>query len=133
VATWYTVDDGVAGAEERLLAAWIDAPTENTETCGYILGVARDQVWSFAPESETDEVDDDGEPVTAPVPLVDDDTVPDRLVYAQLKQAENLWNAGRVNSAGDVGADGGYSYTPRPLDKTIRGVIRPVKGVFSVG
>ena len=48
-------------------------------------------------------------------------------ILAQLRQAENLWNAGRVNSAGDVGVEG-YTFTPRPLDKTIRQIIRPVDG-----
>lgn len=127
-STWYTVDDDVNDAVERLTAAWIDAPIENLETCGFILAIARDQVWAFAPESEDFE-----DEYISTVPPANGVPVPDRLVYAQLKQAENLWNAGRVNSQGDVGADGGYTYTPRPLDKTIRGMIRPVKGVFSVG
>ena len=121
---WYNVDDETA--ESRVIAAWMDAPTANLETCGYILEVARDQIWEYAPESE----DDDGEAVV--VPDNDDATVPKRLVYAQLNQAINLWNAGRVNSAGDLGSDG-YVFTPRPLDKTIRGIVRPKQGVFSVG
>lgn len=116
---WYTTDD-----EERLLAAWEDAPTADMETCGFILDVARDRVWAWAPESE----DDDGEPVEAPT----DATVPDRLALAQLSEAKNIWNAGRVNPNGDMG-DGSFSYTPRPMDKTIKGMIRPPKGVFNVG
>jgi hypothetical protein len=119
---WYSVVD--VEAQTRVIAAWMDAPTANLETCGYILEMARDQIWAYAPESE----DDDGVPVTVLV----DDTVPTRLVLAQLNQAVNLWNAGRVNSAGDLGSDG-YVFTPRPLDKTIRGMVRPKKGVFSVG
>jgi len=120
---WYSVAEDDTPALERLIGAWIDAPTTNLETCGFILSTARDQVWAYAPESQ----DDDGEPIE--VPATD---VPDRLVYAQLKQAENLWNAGRVSSAGDTGMDG-YTFTPRPLDKTIRGVIRPIKAAFDVG
>ena len=123
MSTWYSVVDDEA--QERVTAAWMDAPTANLETCGFILEVARDQIWVYAPESELD----DGTPVDVPGL---EDTVPNRLVLAQLKQAENLWNAGRVSSAGDLGSDG-YVFTPRPLDKTIRGIVRPTKGVFSVG
>jgi hypothetical protein len=49
-------------------------------------------------------------------------------VYAQLEQAKNLWNAGRAQQDGGVGSEG-YSFTPRPLDKTIRSIIRPTSGV----
>lgn len=55
------------------------------------------------------------------------DGVPARYVYAQLMQAKNLYNAGTVNSGGDVG-EGGFTFTPRPLDKTVRQIIRPVDG-----
>lgn len=117
---WYSVVDD--DAQARLLAAWGDAPTADLETCGFILSIARDQVWAWAPESE----DDDGEPVIVPTT-----NVPDRLVYAQLKQANALWDAGRVSSQGEVGIDS-YVYTPRPLDKTIRGIIRNPQGAFNV-
>lgn len=50
-----------------------------------------------------------------------------RYVLAQLQQTINLWNAGRVTQDGTLG-DGGYVFTPRPLDKTIRGMIRPPIG-----
>ena len=59
--------------------------------------------------------------------IPDPPQVLDRYVYAQLQQAQNLWNAGRVAPTGDLG-DGGFSFTPRPLDKTIRQIIRPVDG-----
>jgi len=81
-----------------------------------ILSTARDQVIAYA--RATDVLDGDGDPLT---------DFADRIVYAQLQQAINLWNAGRVSSAGDVGADG-YTFTPRPMDKTIRQLIRPVDG-----
>ena len=113
-STWY----GAIGqtAQDRLLAAWPDAPIENEETLGFLLSVARDQVLAFAPA-----IPDAPETGTiAPQVL-------DRYVYAQLQQAQNLWNAGRVAPTGDLG-DGGFSFTPRPLDKTIRQIIRPVDG-----
>jgi len=53
-------------------------------------------------------------------------------VFAQLGQAKTLYNAGSVNSAGEVGMDG-FTFTPRPLDKVIRSIIRPTEGGFSVG
>lgn len=113
MATWYTV--ATPDEVERLVGAWADAPITNEEVIGFILGVARDQVLDFAP---------------APAPTPEGDPVPDppdRYVYAQLQQATNLWNAGRVSGDGELG-DGGYSFTPRPLDRTIKNIIRPPKG-----
>lgn len=113
MADWFTVDpdpDGAGEATDRLLAAWAEAPVMNLETCRLILDTAREQVIEYA--AALDVVD--GEPV-----------IPDRLTLAQLRQAENLWNAGRVSGAGDMGVDT-FTFTPRPLDKTIRQIIRPV-------
>lgn len=107
-STWYTTTP--QEAVDRLLAAWPDAPIENLETLGFILSTARDQVLAAAPAAVDPQNWD-----TAPL---------DRYVYAQLRQAENLWNAGRVQSSGDLG-DGQYVFTPRPLDKTIQQIIRP--------
>lgn len=107
-STWYAT--APQAAVDRLLAAWSDAPIENLETLGFILSTARDQVLAAAP---------------AAIPPQDWDAAPlDRYVYAQLRQAENLWNAGRVQVSGDIG-DGQYVFTPRPLDKTIQQIIRP--------
>jgi hypothetical protein len=121
---WYGISAAAEEqtATERLLAAWPDAPITNLETCELILDSARESVWAFAPES----VDEAGDDLESP------EVVPSRLVLAQLRQATNLWEAGQVSSAGDMGGDG-YVFTPRPLDKTIRGIIRPIKGTFSVG
>lgn len=106
MADWYSADPEQT---ERLLGAWPDAPIENVEVCGLILKTAREQVLAFAPV------------------LVAGAPVPDRWVYAQLQQATNLWNAGRVSSGGDAGVDG-YTFTPRPLDKTVKSIIRPQAG-----
>ena len=116
---WYTVED-----DERLVAAWPDAPISNVEVCGMILDVAKEQVLDYAPAFEDlDDYEDGDEPPAEP---------PTRYVYAQLQQAVNLWNAGRVSSDGDTGMDG-YTFTPRPLDKTIRQIIRPTSGVPNAG
>lgn len=104
---WFTVAD--EDGQERLLLAWSDAPLANLEVCGFILNTARDQVIEFGPL------------------LGDDEDVPERFVHAQLQQAVNLWNAGRVASDGAVG-DGGFVFTPRPLDRTIKSIIRPPSG-----
>lgn len=117
MAHWFSNVD--TAAVERLVAAWGDAPTANEETLGMLLDVARDQVWAYAPQSETDV---DADPDILPVPA--GDAVPQRLVYAQIQQAKNLWNAGRVDSNGSDGLDG-FTFTPRPLDKTIKSIIRP--------
>lgn len=112
MAEWFTFDPDDEASLDRLLDAWKDAPVGNAEVCGMLLEVAREQVIAYAPAPDPDE----------PAPVV-----PTRYVYAQLKQAENLWNAGRVSSQGDFGTDG-FVFMPRPLDKTIKGVIRPVDG-----
>lgn len=119
MVTWYSVDTDPEQA--RLLAAWDDAPIEDLETCAMLLEVARDQVISYAPQPQSEYVTADGYLTLAPAYL------PSRYVYAQLMQAKNLYNAGSVNSSGDVG-EGGYTFTPRPLDKTVRQIIRPVDG-----
>lgn len=106
MADWYTADPEQT---ERLLGAWPDAPIEDMETCAFLLGTAQDQVLNFAPD------------------LAEGGVVPARWVLAQLQQAKNLWNAGRVSGSGDVGVDQ-FTYTPRPLDKTVKGMIRPQKG-----
>ncbi|MGX1931717.1 hypothetical protein [Microbacterium resistens] len=115
MVTWYSADATDPATVDRVVAAWGDAPIENLEVLGMILDVAKEQVIAYAPAPAPTPP---GEPVPDP---------PDRYVLAQLQQATNLWNAGRVTSSGDVG-EGQWSYQPRPLDKTIRGIIRPVDG-----
>lgn len=107
MAEWYSVTS--EEAVDRLHLAWDDAPIENLELLGFIMETAQDQVIAYAPV------------------LAADEDVPNRWVYAQLQQAKNLWNAGRVSSSGDVGVEQ-FSFTPRPLDKTIRNIIRPADG-----
>ena len=59
------------------------------------------------------------------------DGIPARYVYAQLQQAKNLLMAGSVARGGEYG-DGEFTYEPRPLDKAIKNLIRPVDGKSDV-
>lgn len=126
MTTWYSAT--TPEQTDRLLAAWSDAPIEDLELCNFLLDVARMQVEEFAPAiPDANPIVDafEEELGTATDPAVG---VPFNLVYAQLVQAQNLWNAGRAQSEGVVGSER-YSFTPRPLDKTVRSIIRPTSGV----
>ena len=122
---------------------WLDAPVENIELLDMIFDVARQQVMAFAEQGEepveevTDLLERLGFPrftiqdVLALLALPPTPDPPSRYVYAQLQQAKNLWNAGRVSSDGSVGAEG-FAFVPRPLDRTIRSIIRPQSGAANV-
>lgn len=116
MTTFLNVD--TAEQVERLQMLWFDAPVDQDELLGMVLDVAREQVIAFASEKEEDENFTWSNP-------------PRRFVYAQLQQAKNLWNAGSASPAGTEGPEG-YTYVPRPLDKTIRGIIRPTSGAADV-
>lgn len=119
MAKWHTVtntdepDEDENDARDRLLAAWPGAPLENLEVLSMLLTTAKGDVIAYAPEPAEDE-DIEHDPL-------------DRYVLAQLMQTRNLWNAGTTDSEGQIG-EGGFTFTPRPLDRTIRGVIRPRSG-----
>lgn len=131
--------------QQRVAAAWKDAPLANLELLGMLLDTAREQVLEFAPEIPADttvEVVDNGDgTLTLSGPGVTengDGTIslgvtepPTRYALAQLQQAKHLWNSGRVAANGETGADG-FSFAPRPLDKDIQRIIRPIAGVASV-
>lgn len=119
MAEWFGIAD--EDAQTRLLDAWADAPVDQAELCEMILETAREQVIAYAPTPDPDEL------VVIDGVLQSGTVIPARYVYAQLQQAVNIWNAGRVATDGNVG-DGGFTFTPRPLDKTIRSIIRPVDG-----
>lgn len=121
MAEWFSTDDDEA--IQRIVAAWDTAPEDQDEVLGMLIDIARQQVIAYADPFDVYLLDEDDEPTSE---LKVD--VSARLPYAQLKQAENLWNAGRASGDGEIG-DGSFSFTPRPLDKTIRGIIRPKSGV----
>ena len=129
MSSYFNVDSDQA--IERLVGAWPDAPVEQLEVLDMILFTARQQVETYAP-ADPDVANDWDYYGGASTPVDDIDFAPwggdsTRYAYAQLQQAINLWNAGRASSEGNVG-DGAFSFTPRPLDKTIKQIIRPQRG-----
>jgi hypothetical protein len=142
MADWFTTEgatpEEATAAQERLLDAWPEAPLDRLEVCTMLLEVAREQVIAYAPDPGTAEASVAAvlERFALEHKLIDVlavlelDTLTDpprRYVYAQLQQAAVLWNAGRTAPDGSVG-DGAFMFTPRPLDKTIRAIIRPADG-----
>lgn len=131
---WYTASEDQPDEVDRLVGAWPDAPVDNLEVLGMILNTARDQVLAYAPASFP--IHQAGGYLTAPSAIINagDGYIsypavepPDRYVLAQLRQAQTLWDAGRVSTTGDIG-EGGFVFTPRPMDKTIKAIIRPADG-----
>ena len=131
---WYTAPEDDTEELERLLGAWPEAPVENLEVLGMILTTARVQVLACAPASFP--IQQAGGYLTAPSAIINAGggyisypavAPPENWVLAQLRQAQALWDAGRVNTNGDSG-EGGFVFTPRPMDKTIRAIIRPADG-----
>lgn len=139
---WFDVATGTH--QQRVKDAWKDAPLVNLDICALLLEVAKQQVLEYAPKGEpaveirrslegygyTDDV------IVAALAVLGvatpvATTPPANYVWAQLQQAKNLWNAGRVAANGEVGADG-WSFAPRPLDREIQRIIRPTAGVPDV-
>lgn len=132
MVAWYSAADGAE--QSRLSGAWPGAPIANAETIGFVLDTAKLQVLTYAPKPVALETQLElilhqhgltarlGEVLA----LLDTDATapPFNYVYAQLQQAKNLWAAGAADENGDIGTEG-YSFVPRPLDKTIKSIIRP--------
>lgn len=89
-----------------------------------LLEVARDQVMAYAPKSQRAAYAAATEEAPYDVPL--------NLRRAQLRHAENMWNAASVDSAGDLG-EGTFRSSPHPLDWHIKQLIRPRQAVPRVG
>lgn len=145
MAEWFTYDPEDAASVERLIGdggadagAWPEAPVDRVEVLSMLFEVAREQVIAYAPDPGTAEasvaavlerfgLEHKLVDVLAVLELDSLTDPPSRYAYAQLQQAVTLWNAGRTAPDGTVG-DGAFVFTPRPLDKTIRGIIRPMDG-----
>lgn len=135
---WYSASD--EASRERLEDAWSDARAIDQELCEMLLEVARGDVLAYAPaETPAEQIvrllTVLGYPaatislVVAALGEVAPIT-PARYVFAQLQQAKNLFNAGRI--VGDSSGPDGFSFVPRPLSKEIQKIIRPQSGVARV-
>ncbi|WKT89797.1 hypothetical protein QYR02_02465 [Microbacterium maritypicum] len=135
---WYSASD--EASRDRLENAWSDARKIDEELCEMLLEVARGDVLAYAPaetpaEQVTRLLTVLGYPaatislVVAALGEVVPGT-PARYVFAQLQQAKNLFNAGRIDR--DQSGPDGYSFVPRPLTKEIQKAIRPQSGAARV-
>ena len=93
---------------------WIDAPMDD-DVLEELLTVAQQQVVAYAPALP--------EPAEG-----EEQDIPSNYRYAQLQQAKNLFNAGRVDSTGGVG-ESDFVARPFPLDWVIRQILRPRRAV----
>lgn len=131
---WYSAFDS------RIEDAWPDARAIDPEVLEMLLDVSRGDVLAYAKaETSAEEVSQLLNVLGYPAATISlvvaalGEVVPGtpaRYVFAQLMQAKNLYNAGRIDAA-SVGPDG-FSFVPRPLSKEIQKVIRPQSGVARV-
>lgn len=116
MATWHTRESvREVDAEER--PVWADAESINDAVLDTILDVALDQVLAYAPALAAD---------------IAADAIPTRYVYGQLRQAQNIWNAGRVDAQGGVGDGDAFVMRPVPLDWHVKSILRPKRGRIRV-
>lgn len=92
---------------------WREAQTIGDVKLWRLLQIARIQCESF------------GRPLTDPA------HPPVNYVEAQLQQAQNIWNAGRVSPAGDTGGED-FAFRPVPLDWHVKNLLRPAKGLGAI-
>lgn len=105
MATWHTI--------ETARDEWDDAPL-NDDVLTELLAVAQQQVIAYAP--------------TLPVADPPTTEVPTNYRFGQLRQAQNLWTAGQVDSSGGLG-EGEFVVRPHPLDWIIKQILRPRRAV----
>lgn len=94
---------------EEARSRWVDAPLDDAHL-EELLEAARVAVADFAPD------------------LGEDDSVPAAYRIAQLMQARNIWNSSKTDPGGSIG-DGDFIIRPYPLDKNIRQLLRPKRGL----
>lgn len=105
---WHDVDSA--------LLEWADASALENDKLVELLEVAREQVVAYAPKVADDSL------------AADSVVVPIRYRLAQLRQAENIWNAGAVNANGSSGDGDTFALSPKPLDWHVKNLIRPKRG-----
>lgn len=106
MTTWHTPETARA-----LRELWPDVDAIEDETLDVLLDAAQDQVIAYAP-------------ALAPAAS----TIPDRYALGQLRQAQNIWNASRVDASGGVGDGSDFVMRPTPLDWHVKQILRPKRG-----
>lgn len=113
MAEWHTAASAYDEWADAVAVADEDVLTE-------LLEVAKEQVMAYAFKSDREAYEAANEEAPYDVPL--------RLRRAQIRQAENMWNAARVDSSGEIG-EGSFVSSPHPLDWHIKQLIRPRRAV----
>lgn len=111
---WYTIADI---EDPEVLDLWADIAQLSEQTISLLLDVARDQVLAYAPA----------------IPFATPENIPARYRLAQMRQAVNLYRAAIADAGGQVGDDGTFAISPRPMDWHVKNILRPVKGRPRVG
>ncbi|MFJ4999898.1 hypothetical protein ACIP5T_17230 [Microbacterium sp. NPDC088619] len=131
---WYSASD------LRIEDAWSDARTIDPEVLEMLLDVSRGDVLAYAKaETPAEQVSQLLNVLGYPAATISlvvaalgevAPAIPSRYVFAQLQQAKNLFNAGRI--IGDSSGPDGFAFVPRPLSREIQKIIRPQSGVARV-
>lgn len=114
MTTWHD-----AGSARALADLWPDVHSIDPTVLEVLLQAAREQVIAYAPTLPPYEPEGED-----PAPQ----QIPARYALGQLRQAQNLWNAARVDSAGGFGDAEQFVVRPTPLDWHIKQILRPQKG-----
>lgn len=93
---------------------WRDAPVVDSWLYE-VLWTAKHDVLAYAPE------------------LAEGQRPPLNYRRAQLMQARNLWNAGKVDPATGAAGEDTFILRPYPLDWTVKQVLRPKRAVKAIG
>ncbi len=111
MTTWHTPE-----TVSELAGLWPDVDTIDEAVLDVLLDAAKEQVIAYAPALPEDA-----------------ETIPPRYALGQIRQAQNLWNAARVDASGGVGDGDTFVIRPTPLDWHVKQILRPRRGVPHVG
>jgi hypothetical protein len=102
---------------DSIVAEWPEAASIVSAQLQDLLDVAAEQCITYAPLAEGENVAD----------------VPDRYRLAQKLQAQALFRASQVQGDQDTEGMQGYTVTVRPMDWTVRNLLRPARGIPVLG
>lgn len=111
MAQWYSLEE----ARE----AWAGAPMDDYVLLG-LLDASKEAVLAYAPERYSPS-DEDPDP-----------DITEGIRQAHLLQARNIWNAVRVDPAGQYGTET-FQVAAFPLDWQVKQLIRPKRAIPVVG